>query len=172
MSPCTRLIKRMLLRSENESKNSLITELTFCVCLDLLEADIMERREYAEERRQMIRAFKASVRLEREAGRSDAAPFGGITIALLYKVGESVMLPVHATKNHFSDKNLESAVVLTLTVYAWVLLLFVGLQPGLADWDNLRRVLCCSAYFGLCWPVTTARKSARLSQSGCPYYSD
>ena len=90
MSPCTRLIKRMLLRSENESKNSLITELTFCVCLDLLEADIMERREYAEERRQMIRAFKASVRLEREAGRSDAASFGGITIALLYRVGGGV----------------------------------------------------------------------------------
>ena len=71
-----------------------ITKLMFCVCLDLLEADIMERREYAEERRQMIRAFKASVRLEREAGRSDAASFGGITIALLYRVGGgSVMLP-------------------------------------------------------------------------------
>ena len=81
----------MLLRSENESKNSLITELTFCVCLDLLEADIMERREYAEERRQMIRAFKASVRLEREAGRSDAASFGGITIALLYRVGGGLL---------------------------------------------------------------------------------
>ena len=45
--------------------------------VELLEEDILERREYAEERRQMIRAFKASVRLEREAGRSVAETFRG-----------------------------------------------------------------------------------------------
>ena len=57
----------------------------------------------------MIRAFKASVRLEREPGRSDAAAFGGIitrgfriTIALLCGVELSVILPVHATKKRCS----------------------------------------------------------------------
>ena len=47
------------------------------MCVDLLEDEILERRAYDEERRQMIRAFKASVRLERETGRSVAETFRG-----------------------------------------------------------------------------------------------